>query len=420
MEVKLMEQSKRQYPKLRFRGFTDPWEQRQLNEISERVTRKNKKLESTLPLTISAQDGLIDQSEFFDRNVASKDVSGYFLVKNGEFAYNKSYSNGYPFGAIKRLDRYSLGVLSTLYIVFRPTKVDSQFLATYYDSGIWYREIYKRAAEGARNHGLLNISPTDFFDSELTIPKNESEQVQIGKMIKSISELIASNQRKVDKLKELKKGYMQKLFPKDGSNIPELRFPGFTDPWEQRKLNELSYIFIGLVTTMTKNYTSAGTLLIRNSDIKEMHFEFDEKNIYLRDEFANKNKNRKLLPGDVVTVHTGDIGTSSVITGSESGAIGFATINTRPDTNKLRPSYLALYLNTDRHKNFAKRMSTGDGRSNYNLKDFTKLNLPIPNVLEQEKISNILSSINQLIASNQRKLDKLKELKKGYMQQLFI
>ncbi|NMP58997.1 restriction endonuclease subunit S, partial [Enterococcus mundtii] len=99
-------------PEIRFPGFTEAWEQRKLSEITERVTRKNKELETTLPLTISAQDGLIDQNEFFNKTVASRDVSGYYLIKNGEFAYNKSYSNGYPWGAIKRLNRYNMGVLS--------------------------------------------------------------------------------------------------------------------------------------------------------------------------------------------------------------------------------------------------------------------------------------------------------------------
>ena len=105
-------------PKIRFKGFTDDWEQRKLGKLVDRVTRKNQDLVSELPLTISAQYGLIDQNEFFDKRVASKDVSGYYLIENGEFAYNKSTSTDAPWGAIKRLDRYENGVLSTLYIVF--------------------------------------------------------------------------------------------------------------------------------------------------------------------------------------------------------------------------------------------------------------------------------------------------------------
>lgn len=150
----------------------------------------------------------------FNKQVASRDVTGYFLVKNGEFAYNKSYSNGYPWGAIKRLDKYEMGVLSTLYIVFKPTAINSQFLVSYYETTRWYREVSKNAAEGARNHGLLNISPNDFFNTLLTIPKSAEEQQQIGSFFKQLDDTIALHQRKLDLLKEQKKGYLQKMFAK--------------------------------------------------------------------------------------------------------------------------------------------------------------------------------------------------------------
>ncbi|AXT16123.1 MAG: restriction endonuclease subunit S [Streptococcus thermophilus] len=199
-------------PELRFAGFADDWEDRKLSSIAERVTRKNKNNESTLPLTISAQDGLVDQNDYFNKQVASRDVTGYFLVKNGEFAYNKSYSNGYPWGAIKRLDKYEMGVLSTLYIVFKPTAINSQFLVSYYETTRWYREVSKNAAEGARNHGLLNISPNDFFNTLLTIPKSAEEQQQIGSFFKQLDDTIALHQRKLDLLKEQKKGFIKQMF----------------------------------------------------------------------------------------------------------------------------------------------------------------------------------------------------------------
>ena len=171
------------------------WEQRKLGEVAERVTRKNKNLESELPLTISAQHGLINQETFFNKKVASKDVSGYYLLKKGEFAYNKSYSSDYPWGAVKRLDNYEMGVLSTLYIVFRPNSIDSDFLAVYYDSPKWHKEVSMRAAEGARNHGLLNISPQDFFDTELIFPVNHPEQAAIGSFFQELDQFITLQQR---------------------------------------------------------------------------------------------------------------------------------------------------------------------------------------------------------------------------------
>lgn len=199
--------------------WIDVWKQRKLEEIVNRITRKNSKLISELPLTISAQQGLIDQNEFFDKRVASKDVSGYYLIKNGEFAYNKSTSNDAPWGAIKRLDRYENGVLSTLYIVFEikdETLVNSDFLVVYYSTNLWHKGIHEIAAEGARNHGLLNIAPTDFFKTKLKLPADIEEQKEIGEYFKKIDLLITFHHRKLNIINKI------------------CRYA-----WEQRKLGEL-------------------------------------------------------------------------------------------------------------------------------------------------------------------------------------
>ena len=178
--------------------YTFSWEQRKLGELVDRVVRKNTNNESTLPLTISAQYGLVDQITYFNNRVASRDVSNYYLVLNGEFAYNKSTSDGYPFGAVKRLDLYEKGVLSTLYIVFSPKKeqqIDSDFLTVFFDTDRWHKGVAERAAEGARNHGLLNISAEDFFDIDLSVPKDVAEQKQIGAFIRQLDNLITLHQR---------------------------------------------------------------------------------------------------------------------------------------------------------------------------------------------------------------------------------
>ena len=229
-------------PKIRFKGYQEDWEQRKLVDLVDRVTRKNQDLVSELPLTISAQYGLIDQNEFFDKRVASKDVSGYYLIENGEFAYNKSTSTDAPWGAIKRLDRYENGVLSTLYIVFgikENNPVDSDFLVSYYSTNLWHKGIHEIAAEGARNHGLLNIAPADFFETKLMIPQDIEEQKKIGKYFEELERLITLHQRKCEETKTLKKYMLQKMFPQNGHSVPEIRFSGFTEDWEQRKFSEL-------------------------------------------------------------------------------------------------------------------------------------------------------------------------------------
>ena len=199
-------------PEIRLNGFEGEWVEKRLKDISKRVTRKNNDLVSERALTISAQFGLIDQEEFFQKKIASKDVSGYYLIKKGEFAYNKSYSTGYPLGAIKRLDKYENGVLSTLYILFKAVDIDSDYLAHYYESDKWHREVSMCAAEGARNHGLLNIAPADFFNTRLVIPKELAEQQAIGAYFSNLDNLINSHQEKITQLETLKKKLLQDMF----------------------------------------------------------------------------------------------------------------------------------------------------------------------------------------------------------------
>lgn len=184
--------------------------------------------------------------------------------------------------------------------------------------------------------------------------------------------------------------------------------------WEQRKVTELGKIYIGLVTTMTKHYTNEGTLLIRNSDIKDSGFEFGDNPIYLENSFAQENKSRMHQIGDVITVHTGDVGTSAVITENEAKSIGFATIVTRPDPQIIDPNYLCAFLNTDKHKKWAVAISTGDGRTNYNLGDYYELVVPVPSIREQQKISAFIQSLSNLITLHQRKQNIMLTFKKCY------
>ena len=209
---KMFADKKHPQPELRFKGFSGDWEQQKLKTVVNRVTRKNVNNESNLPLTISAQDGLIAQDHFFGKKVASQNLQNYLLLKKGDFAYNKSYSNGYPFGSIKRLNKYKEGVISSLYIAFKPKQADSDYLEQFFDSDKWHREIYSRAAEGARNHGLLNISPNDFFDADVKLPSSNEEQKMIGDILKKVSEIITLQQKQIDKLNSLKKSLLQNMF----------------------------------------------------------------------------------------------------------------------------------------------------------------------------------------------------------------
>ena len=185
--------------------------------------RKNSNNETELPLTISSKDGLVDQITYFNKTVASKDMSGYYLLKNGEFAYNKSYSVGYDFGSVKRLDRYPMGALSTLYICFSLTKHNSDFIKVYFDSLKWYREIYMIAAEGARNHGLLNVPTDDFFNTQHILPANIKEQQKIAAFMLLIEKRIEKQRQLVELLKSYKRGFLNSYISQNEQDWSKVR-----------------------------------------------------------------------------------------------------------------------------------------------------------------------------------------------------
>ena len=220
-------------PKLRFPGFDEPWKAEKLSDFAERVTRKNTNNETSLPLTISSKDGLVDQISYFNKTVASKDMSGYYLLKNGEYAYNKSYSVGYDFGSVKRLDRYDMGALSTLYICFALKKHDSDFIKAYFDSLKWYREIYMISAEGARNHGLLNVPTDEFFDTKHYIPQDLAEQRKIADFMIALERRIEAQQSLVDSLKKYKRGAVNHILSGKSTAF------AVTSSWTEHTLSEL-------------------------------------------------------------------------------------------------------------------------------------------------------------------------------------
>lgn len=192
-------------PTLRFAEFTDEWGKYELSHFVTRITRRNKNNESSLPLTISAQYGLVDQISFFNKTVASVDLSGYYLLYNGDFAYNKSYSNDYAWGAVKRLDKYEKGCLSSLYFVFRPNdNIDSDYLTHYFESSKWHKGISNIAGEGARNHGLLNLAVDDYFATKHYLP-SLPEQKKIARVFNAITRRIGIQNKIIEDLKVLKK-----------------------------------------------------------------------------------------------------------------------------------------------------------------------------------------------------------------------
>lgn len=208
----LFPQSGETSPRLRFPGYTGKWEEKKMSDVFTRITRRNTENNQNV-LTISAQYGLISQLEFFKKSVAASDITGYYLLRKGEFAYNKSSSQGRPFGAIKPLRLYDKGVVSTLYICFKCNDTrEIDFWDQYFDAGLLDMELMSIAQEGARNHGLLNIPTNGFFGLSVLSPSID-EQRKIASCLSALDDTIQAETDRLKALKAHKKGLMQQLFP---------------------------------------------------------------------------------------------------------------------------------------------------------------------------------------------------------------
>ena len=404
-------------PEIRFAGFTDPWEQRKLGEIATRVTRKNEG-ESDLPLTISAQHGLVDQRTFFNNQVASKDMSGYYLLRKGEFAYNKSTSGDSPWGAVKRLVNYEKGCVSTLYICFGLDGTDPNYLVTYYETDCWHKGVQMIAAEGARNHGLLNIAPNDFFDTVLALPSSQEEQRRVGSLFARLDSLITLHQRKYDKLVVFKKSMLEKMFPKDGESVPEIRFAGFTDPWEQRKLGEIA-------TRVTRKNEGESDLPLT---ISAQHGLVDQRTFF-NNQVASKDMSGYYLlrKGEFAynksTSGDSPWGAVKRLVNYEKGCVSTLYICFGLDGTD--PNYLVTYYETDCwHKGV--QMIAAEGARNHGLlniapNDFFDTVLALPSSQEeQRRVGSLFARLDSLITLHQRKLELLQNIKKSLLDKMFV
>lgn len=412
-------------PQLRFSGFDDDWEVKKLGEVSDRVTRKNENLESTLPLTISAQYGLVDQITFFNNQVASTtNLRNYFLVKNGEFAYNKSYSAGYPWGAIKRLDRYEKGVLSTLYIVFKPKNINSDYLLSYYDTDKWYKQVSEIAAEGARNHGLLNIAPNDFFQTIFATPMSEIEQQKIGAFLSHVDSLIQANTKKLESLKAVKKSLLQKCFPKAGQKVPEMRFAGFSGDWEEKKLGEFCKLFgrIGFRGYTEKDLVKEGegAITLSPSNIVDGIMNYS-KCTYISWYKYEESPEIKINNGDILLVKTGStFGKTALVTNLPCEA----TINPQfvvIKNIKIDNIFLSYLLSHDLIQNQINSTVVSGAIPTMSQEVIKNFNILIPSATkEQQKIGHFFSKYDSLISAQQKEIDKLKDIKKSLLQKMFV
>ena len=399
-------------PKLRFPGFDDPWKAEKLSDFAERVTRKNPNNETSLPLTISSKDGLVDQISYFNKTVASKDMSGYYLLKNGEYAYNKSYSVGYDFGSVKRLDRYDMGALSTLYICFALKKHDSDFIKAYFDSLKWYREIYMISAEGARNHGLLNVPTDEFFDTKHYIPQDLAEQRKIANFMIALERRIVAQQSLVDNLKKYKRGLSKAVFSTNSELFPKSTVAS---------LGELfPFIRNGFVGTVTPFFTSQenGVRYLQGTNIHDGKIS-DETAFYVTQAFNQKHSKNILKSNDILVVQSGHVGECAVVGDNYAGSNCHALI-IMSNGGECASDYICQYINSDDGKKKIAAITTGNTIKHILATSIANIEVPLPSKKDQQRIAELLNSWDNRIEQEIRNLCKLVRIKEGLLQQLFI
>ena len=376
-----------------------------------RVTRKNKNNESRLPLTISAQHGLVDQVTFFNKVVASSDMSNYYLLHKGEFAYNKSYSGDYPWGAIKRLDRYDQGALSSLYICFTPTDIiDSDFLVHYFESPKWHREVSNIAGEGARNHGLLNIAVPDFFNTQHCITTNKTEQRKIADFLNLINERIETQKKIIEDLKKLKDAINNSLH----NSIKDYQTFSF---------NELGNDYCGLKGKSSDDFGS-GFPYISYLNVFRNDVVTDEQFDYVK--VAIGEKQNIVRDGDLIF-------TLSSETPSEVGIGAIYQGQTTPlylnsfcfgvhlsNQEKIHGPYLAYFVTSQYFRRTILPFAQGSTRYNLMKSDFMKHKFCFPNIASQKAIYNALYALSEKIQNEEVCLNKYTEQKQYLLTRLFI
>ena len=387
-------------PQIRFNGYSDAWVQRKLTDISEKVTEKNSNNEFSETLTNSAEYGIISQRDFFDKDISNeKNLNTYYVVRDGDFVYNPRISNFAPVGPIKRNTLGRTGVMSPLYYVFRTHDIDGMYLEKYFSSTKWHRFMELNGDTGARADRFA-IKDKDFVQMPIPLPSLD-EQSKIAHFLESVDNLIAANQRKLDLLKEQKKGYLQKMFPKNGAKVPELRFAGFADDWEERKLSDIAGRFDNLRVPITASDRKSGdTPYYGANGIQDYveGFTHDGEFILVAEDGANDLKNYPVqyVNGKVwVNNHAHVLQGKKTITDNKFLMNSIKNFNIEP-------------------------FLVGGGRAKLNADVMMKLNVLLPTFEEQEKIGSFFKQLDDTITLHQRKLDLLKEQKKGLLQKMFV
>ncbi|MCU6732215.1 restriction endonuclease subunit S [Diplocloster agilis] len=406
-------------PKLRFKEFekADPWEQRKLGEISNKVTKKNQDAVVDEVFTNSAEFGIISQRDFFEKDIANaENIDGYYVVEPDDFVYNPRISATAPFGPIKRNKLERTGAMSPLYYVFRPYDIDLSYLEWYFQTTCWHSFMRFNGNSGARSDRFA-ITDKIFNEMPISMPQDIVEQKLIGTFLTKLESLITLHQRKYEKLKKVKNAYLDEMFPKNGERFPKRRFPGFTDPWEQRKLGEVSERVQG----------NDGRMDLPTLTISAANGWMSQEDRFSGNIAGKEQKNYTLLHKGELSYNHGNsklakYGTVFSLESYEEALVPRVYHSFRMiDADA---SFIEYYFSTKiPDRELAKLISSGarmDGLLNISFDEFMGIKINLPSIQEQQKISYYLRQLDNLITLHQRELDKLKKLKAAYLDAMFV
>ena len=387
-------------PAIRFKGFSDAWEQRKLSEITDKVTEKNAGLQYVETFTNSAEFGIISQRDFFDHDIAKLgSLDGYYIVKNEDFVYNPRISTSAPVGPINRNKLGRTGVMSPLYTVFRPHDIDTTYLEYFFKCGYWHSFMNFNGDSGARSD-RFSIRDNVFFQMPIPIPDID-EQRKIGELLTCLDNLITLHQRKFEKLTNVKKSMLEKMFPQNGSSYPEIRFKGFTDPWEQRKVQDVADRFDNLRIPVAANLRVHGTTPYYGANGIQDYvegFTHDGEFVLVAEDGANDLKNYpvKCVNGRIwVNNHAHIL----------QGKAGIAD-----------NSFLAFAIS----QSDIESLLVGGGRAKLNAETLMSIEFRLPCLQEQYRIGEYLTQLDHLITLHQRELEKLQNIKKSMLEKMFV
>lgn len=404
-------------PRLRFPEFTGEWVEKPLSAfLVEHKTKSDGKCEVH---SVSVSRGVINQVEYLGRSFAAADTSKYNLAKPNDIIYTKSPTGDFPYGIVKMNKNPYNVIVSPLYAVYSPiNKYVGYILDSYFESPVNTNNYLSSLVQkGAKN--TIQISNETFVSKLMCLPNDEEEQQKIADCLSEMDNLISAQVQKVEALKEKKKGMMQQLFPQKGETTPRLRFPGFTEEWEEKKLGEYlqqspDYGINAPAVPFDKKLPT----YLRITDISDDGRYIKDKKVSVDAVLTHENS---LHLGDIVFARTGASVGKAYKYREDDGQFIFAgfLIRISPDNSKLNSEFLFQFFQTNIYKEWVDVTSTRSGQPGINSTEISSLLIPFPHITEQQKIADCLSELDALIAAETEQLVALKDHKKGLMQQLF-